>query len=41
MNDGSPECLLQGHISTIRQTQRHTRAQGDLGPARGTLGRRG
>jgi hypothetical protein len=36
-----PECLLQGHISTIRQTQRRTRTRGDLGPARGTLGCRG
>jgi hypothetical protein len=33
MNDGSPERLLQGHISTIRQTRRRARTRGDLGPA--------
>jgi ribonuclease HI len=36
-----PEHLLQRHTSTIRQTRRRARARQDLGPARGTLGRRG
>jgi ribonuclease HI len=40
-DDGSPEHLLQGHISTICQNRRHARTRGDLGPARGTLGHQG
>jgi ribonuclease HI len=40
-DNGSLERLLQGHISTIHQNRRHARTRGDLGPARGTLGRRG